>query len=125
MRVPVLILFIFAVLLGLFCVLQEEGSTSFWTEVDYYALRSVESRQCFADESMVCTFMACSGRVTRRLRLNKLQQANCAIGFRYTKRDMIGPELASVSPYPEAHHVNHADELNAGFMLMVTEESSS
>ena len=125
MRVPVLILFAFAVLLGLFCVLQEEGSTSFWTEIDAYALRSVESRQCFADESMVCTFMACSGRVTRRLRLNRFPQANCAMGVRYVKRNLIGPESAGVTLYPEAHHVNHGDECDAGSMPMVTGENSS
>lgn len=115
MRVPVLILFAFAVLLGLFCVLQEEGSTSFWTEIDAYALRSVESRQCFADQSMVCTFMACSGRVTRRLRLNQLPQAPCGIGVRYVRRNLIDPELAGVTAYPEAHHVNHGDECERWF----------
>ena len=123
MRVPVLLFLAFLTLLGLFYVLQEENSSSLWTEID--ALRSVESQRCFPDESMVCTFMACSGRVTRRLRLNRFPQANCAMGVRYVKRNLIGPESAGVTLYPEAHHVNHGDECDAGSMPMVTGENSS
>ena len=59
---------------------------------------------------MICTFMACSGRVTRKLRLNRFPQANCETGVRNVKRNLIGPEVAGVTAYPEAHHVNNGDE---------------
>ena len=59
--------------------------------------------------------MACSGRVTRGLRSNRLPQANCAMGVKYVKRNLIGPEVAGVTPYPEAHHVNNGDECERWF----------
>ena len=103
MRVPVLIMMAFAALLGLFYELHHEVSSSFqvWTEVDSYALRSFESKRCFPDEAMVCTFMLCSGRVTGKLRSNELPQASCAMGVRYVKRNLIGPEAVGVTLYPD------------------------
>ena len=92
MRVPVLILLAFLALLGLFYGLQDGGSSSFWTEIDPYAIHSFESNRCFPDESMVCTFMVCSGKVTRKLRSNVLPQMPCAMGVRFVKRNLIGPE---------------------------------
>ena len=37
------------------------------------------------------------------------------MGVKYVKRNLIGPEVAGVTPYPEAHHVNNGDECERWF----------
>ena len=44
-----------------------------------------ESAQCFPDESTVCTFMLCSGRVTRELLSNTVQRSPCIVGVNHSR----------------------------------------
>ena len=64
---------------------------------------------------MVCTFMVCSGKVTRKLRYNRLPQTPCPMGVIPVKRNLIGPEAAGVILYPEAQHVNDVDACERWF----------
>ena len=49
--------------------------------------------------------MACSGKVTRKLQSNRLQQMHCWVGVRHqrmVKSNLTGPEAAGVTAYPDA-----------------------
>ena len=113
MRVPIIPILILACFTD--CRIRVPVLFQVLTEIDHYILHSLAYCRCFQDELIVCIFMVCSEKVTRKLRSNRLLQTPCPMGVRHVKSNLIGPEAAGVTLYPEAQHVSDADECERWF----------
>ena len=94
------------------------GSSSPLTETDVYELDSLRSGQCFPDELMICTFMVCSGKVTRELLSNRLLQMLCIAGVKHRRMvysNFTRPEAAGVTVYADVQHLKDPNACEGWF----------
>ena len=116
MRVPILVLIALLAAVCWFYEFQipETDNIQKLVALDF----ALVPAQCSLDESTVCTFMLCSGRVTRKLLSNTVQRSPCIVGVnhsRMVKSNFTQPQAAGVTIYPDVQHVNDADACERWF----------
>ena len=116
MRVPILVLIALLAAVCWFYEFQipETDNIQKLVALDF----ALVPAQCSLDESTVCTFMLCSGRVTRKLLSNPVQRSPCIVGVnhsRMVKSNFTQPQAAGVTIYPDVQHVNDADACERWF----------
>ena len=116
MRVPILVLTALLAVVCWFYALQipETDNIHKLVPLDF----ALAPAQCFLDESTVCTFMLCSGKVTHELLSNTVQRSPCIVGVNHSRMvqsNFTQPQAAGVTIYPDVQHVNDADACERWF----------